>query len=100
MERAKSTSVMPYVSTSVAAIGIAFFGWQLTSLKSSVVDGRNEVQALRAQIDAEREERAALEGRSRDLGRRAEELARSIADARSALASSGADVGASLKRME
>src|SRR5262245_3823626 len=94
------TAALPYVSSTLATAGIAYLAWQLTILQGGVVESRVEVQAIRAQLDAERGERASLEARSADLSRRAEDLRRSLADAREALAASGQDVGQSIRRIE
>jgi S1-C subfamily serine protease len=100
MDRPKSSPFKPYVSIVLAAAGVGYFSWQLSGLQGSIVEGRQEVQALRGQLDAERGERTQLEQRSSELARRAADLERAIADAQAAFASSGADVGESIRRME
>lgn len=100
MDGPKFSGALPYVSTCFVAAGIGFFGWQLTILQGSVADGRQEVQALRSKLEAERGERAALEARSVELSRRAEELSARVADAHQEVASSGHNVGESIRRIE
>ncbi len=100
MDRPKLFSGLPFAGVSLLACGIGFFAWQHSVLQESVVEGRLEVQALRARLDAERGERAALETRSADLARRAEDLGRRVGEAHDALASSGQNVGESLRRIE
>jgi S1-C subfamily serine protease len=100
MDPAKPTNWVPRIGSLIATSGIAFFGWQLTVLHGTVLEGRQEVQALRSQLDAERGERAALEHRSAEMSRRAEELARSIGEARQAFTSSGQNVGDAIERLE
>src|SRR5207253_1153796 len=59
-----------------------------------------EVKALRTRLNNAHDERVALEERAVALGRRAEDLERSLADARAGLTATGQDAGARIGRVE
>ncbi|HVY61051.1 MAG TPA: trypsin-like peptidase domain-containing protein [Planctomycetota bacterium] len=80
--------------------GFALLAWQLTALHGSVADGRQEVQQLRTQLAAERDQRASLESRAFELAQRAETLAHQVDESRALAATSGQDLGASIRRAE
>lgn len=92
--------LFPAVGGLLAVATVAFFGHELAGLRTTIAEGRGEIQALRIKLDAERGERAALEARSAELGRRASDLERSLDQARQALLASGEDLGVSLRRLE
>jgi hypothetical protein len=92
--------ILPAFGSSLALIGLAFFGREVRLLRTSVSEARGELQALRERLAAERDERAALEARAVDLGRRANELEGALAQARAALLAAGEDAGALLRRLE
>ncbi len=92
--------ILPSLGSSLALVGVAFVGRELSELRVRIASERHEIQALRGRLDAEREERALLEARAAELARRAGELGRSLEEAQAALLATGKDVGASLRRLE
>lgn len=99
MERRK-TWLFPVFGGSLALVAVGFFGREILTLRETLFRDRDAIQSLRGSLDGERRERAALEARATDLGRRASDLERALGEARAALDATGDDAGASIHRID